>query len=110
MHIYVYMYVCVCVCLSICTYVEIHVGYTYMRIYICIHRDPLSFFQAGTAQLQTIEEEKQKAYTALTTAAAAAAAEAAAAACSFCECVSEERNREGDEEGEKYDIMAYGRF
>ena len=50
----------------------------------------------GTAQLQTIEKEKQKAYTALTTAAAAAAA--AAAACSFCERVSEERNGEGDEE------------
>ena len=72
-----------------------------------IHQDPHTFFQVGTAQLQTIEKEKQKAYTALTTAAAAAAA---AAACSFCERVREERNGEGDEEGEKYDIMAYGSF
>jgi len=55
------------------------------------------------AQLHTVEEEKQKTYTTLTTAAAAAAA--AAAAYFFCERVREERNGEGDEEGEKYDIM-----
>jgi len=71
--------------------------------------DPHNFCRVRKAQLHAIEGEKQKAYTTLTSAAAATAA-AAAAACSFRERVREERNGEGDEEGEKYDIMTHEIF
>ena len=88
------MYVCVNVCLWVHMFayiLSIHVCKS-----MCIHGDSHSFFQAGTAQPHTIEEDKQKTYSTLTSAAAAAAT--AAAVCSFCACVKRENEMEMERE------------